>query len=102
LVLGRTGVYADTDLDTGSNAENLLRLAPCPVLLVGRSFTPTRTEVRQVMEEHLICRPEASARLERVPDFACEMMRRAIEDYAWKKGLTVVDEQVAIEARQML
>ncbi|RZV56352.1 MAG: hypothetical protein EX330_13650 [Candidatus Brocadia sp. BROELEC01] len=35
LVLGRTGVHNTNGLDLGSTTENLLRLAPCNVLLAG-------------------------------------------------------------------
>ncbi|MFQ5854847.1 MAG: universal stress protein [Anaerolineae bacterium] len=100
LALGRTGVHADEGLDIGSNAENLLRLAPCHVLLVGRTFTPTWAETRQVIEESLAWTPEALERLGRVPDFARGMARKAIEDYAREKGLKVVNEQVVVEARK--
>ncbi|RME80050.1 MAG: hypothetical protein D6775_17080 [Caldilineae bacterium] len=100
LVLGRTGVHADEGLDIGSNAENLLRLAPCHVLLVGRTFTPTWAETRPVVVESLAWTPEALARLERVPDFARGMARKAIENYAREHGLEVVDENTVVEARQ--
>jgi nucleotide-binding universal stress UspA family protein len=100
LVVGRTGVHADEGLDIGSNAENLLRLAPCHVLLVGRTFTPTWAEIRKVVEDGLIWTPEALARLARVPDFVRGVARRAIEDYARKQKLKVVDERVVQEARE--
>ncbi|RME85867.1 MAG: hypothetical protein D6775_01655 [Caldilineae bacterium] len=100
LVLGRTGVHADEGLDIGSNAENLLRLVPCHVLLVGRTFTPTWSETKQVIEEHLPWTSEALARLGRVPDFARGMARKAIENYARERGLQVVDEQTVVDARQ--
>ncbi|MBU6391685.1 MAG: universal stress protein [Planctomycetes bacterium] len=35
LVIGRTGVHNTNGLDIGSTTENLLRLAPCNVLLAG-------------------------------------------------------------------
>ncbi len=35
VILGRTGVHNTNGLDLGSTTENLLRLAPCNVLLVG-------------------------------------------------------------------
>src|SRR5216117_1789266 len=39
LILGRVGVHSDeTEKDLGSNTENLLRLAPCNVLLTGGKF----------------------------------------------------------------
>jgi len=40
LVLGRTGYHSDEELDIGSTSENLLRLAPCHVLLTSRTFSP--------------------------------------------------------------
>ncbi|MFQ5595751.1 MAG: PCP reductase family protein, partial [Anaerolineae bacterium] len=87
-------------LDIGSNAENLLRLAPCHVLLVGRTFTPTWAETRQVVVESLAWTPEALERLDRVPDFARGMARKAIEDYARQQGTEVVDDQLVQEARR--
>ncbi len=33
LVVGRVGIHADAELDVGSNTENLLRLAPCNILI---------------------------------------------------------------------
>lgn len=100
LALGRTGLHADQGLDIGSNAENLLRLAPCHVLLAGRTLAPTWAEARQMMEERLAWTPEAVARLERVPAFARGMARKAIEDFARRQGLDAVDERVVDEARQ--
>ncbi len=100
LLIGRTGLHADERLDIGSNAENLLRLAPCHVLLVGRIFTPTWAETRRVVEEGLAWTPEALARLERVPDFVRGMVRKAIETYAREHGLDVVTEETVVEARR--
>ncbi len=40
LVLGRIGVHGDQGLDIGSTSENLLRLAPCHVLLGTEAFHP--------------------------------------------------------------
>ena len=40
LVLGRIGVHCEGDADIGSTAENLLRLAPCNVLLVSQRYFP--------------------------------------------------------------
>jgi hypothetical protein len=38
LILGRTGVHNTNGLDIGSTTENLLRLAPCNILLTGGSL----------------------------------------------------------------
>ncbi|MBI5756137.1 MAG: universal stress protein [Nitrospirae bacterium] len=40
LILGRVGMHRDEGLNIGSNAENLLRLAPCHVILTSRRFVP--------------------------------------------------------------
>jgi len=99
LLLGRTGIHADDGLDIGSAAENLLRLAPCHVMLVGRTFTPTWAETRISVEDQMPWTPEALARLERIPDFARGMARKAIEDFARQQGASAVDEQMVAEAR---
>lgn len=39
LVLGRTGVHNTNGLDLGSTTENLLRLAPCNVMLTGGNIS---------------------------------------------------------------
>lgn len=100
VAVGRTGLHADDGLDVGATAENLLRLAPCHVLLVGRTFAPTSRETRAVVEEHLAWTSEALAQLERVPAFVRAMVRKAIEDHARAQGLPVVDEGVVQEARR--
>ncbi|MBI3077338.1 MAG: universal stress protein [Deltaproteobacteria bacterium] len=41
LVVGRIGVHSPLDMDIGSTAENLLRLAPCNVLLSSRGAVPS-------------------------------------------------------------
>lgn len=100
LALGRTGIHADEGLDIGATAENLLRLAPCHVLLVARTFTPTRAEARRAIEQALPWTQEALAHLARVPDFARGMARKAIEDYARQAGASEVDEALVAAARE--
>ena len=103
LAIGRTGIHADDGL-TSPNAENLVASAPCHVLLVGRTTSPTRASTRQAATgaEHFAWTPEATARLERVPDFSRGMVREAIEDYARQCGRPVVDEEVMGQAREKL
>ena len=40
LLLGRIGVHSEAGMDLGSATENLLRLAPCNLLLSARCFEP--------------------------------------------------------------
>src|SRR5437660_19964 len=65
LILGRVGVHSDeNEVELGSNTENLLRLAPCNVLLTGGKFYPP-LDVKA--EEIIAWTEEAEARMERVP-----------------------------------
>jgi len=42
LIIGRTGIHNKNGLDLGSTTENLIRLAPCNVLLTGGDITSQR------------------------------------------------------------
>ena len=95
LILGKVGVHKDDGLDIGSNTENLLRLAPCHVLLTTRKFVPPLDEVAR----HTISwTKEAEARMERVPSFVKNMARMAILRYAQDKGHTVISTSIVDEA----
>src|SRR5262245_24362465 len=66
LVLGRIGVHSPKDeKGLGSNVENILRAAPCDVLLSTRLEVP-RLDVRA--EETLRWTPEAEERMQHQPD----------------------------------
>ncbi|MBI5039197.1 MAG: universal stress protein [Nitrospirae bacterium] len=99
LILGKVGVHQDEGLDIGSNTENLLRLAPCHVLLTTRKFVPPLDEVAR----HTISwTKEAEARMERVPSFVKNMARMAILRYAQDKGHTVISSSIVDEAMSVL
>src|SRR5262249_44769117 len=68
LILGRVGVHSDEqEVDLGSNTENLLRLAPCNVLVTGgRLYPPLDVQAGEVHS----CTREAEARMERGPPHA--------------------------------
>src|SRR6059036_3000244 len=96
LVLGRIGVHSDeTEVDLGSNTENLLRLAPCNVLLTGGKFYPP-LDVKA--EEIISWTEEAEARMERVPPQVKGVARTALLRYAIEQGHTVVTNKVIDEA----
>ena len=91
LVLGRIGIHSDESMDIGSNAENLLRLAPCHVLLTsGKCYPPI--DVRA--EEAVSWTDEALARMERVPDFVKGIARTAVLRFALERGHSVVTSSV--------
>ncbi|HJS42064.1 MAG TPA: universal stress protein [Gemmatimonadales bacterium] len=87
LVLGRHGAHRIDGTDLGSQAENLLRAAPCSLLLVG--VVGVRPEDIPWIEEDgqagLPWAPEAEVRILRVPPFAQGIARRAVEEYVLEK-----------------
>ena len=83
LVLARHGAHRIEGTQLGSQAENLVRLAPCHVLLVGTGGV--RPEDIPWIEEDGVAglpwAPEAEVRILRVPPFAQGIARRAVEEY---------------------
>jgi nucleotide-binding universal stress UspA family protein len=96
LIMGRVGVHSDeNETDLGSNTENLLRLAPCNVLLTGGKFYPP-LDVKA--EEIISWTEEAEARMERVPPQVKGVARTALLRYAIEQGHTVITNKVIDEA----
>ncbi len=91
LVLGRIGVHSDESMDIGSNAENLLRLAPCHVLLTSAKFYPP---IDVKAEEAVSWTDEAIARMERVPQFVKGIAKTAVLRFALERGHSVVTSSV--------
>jgi nucleotide-binding universal stress UspA family protein len=107
LVLGRHGAHRIEDTELGSQAENLMRLASCNVLLVG--VVGVRPEDIPWIEEDgqagLPWAPEAEVRILRVPPFAQGIARRAVEEYVLEKvgdGTPTVTNKWLDEAIQKL
>jgi len=91
LVLGRVGVHSDEAMDIGATTENLLRQAPCHVLVTSRKFYPAM-DVKA--EASIAWTPEAEARMERVPGFVKAMARTAILRFALERGHSVITNSV--------
>ncbi len=89
MVVGRFGLHRSENLDIGSTAETLVRLASTNVLVVNEKPEETK----------LTWTAEAEARLERVPKFMRPMVRRAIESHASSRGLTVITPDVVTAAK---
>ncbi len=91
LILGRIGVHSDDDMDIGSNTENLLRIAPCNILISNQKFVPPI----DVQAEYTIAwTEEALLRMEKVPVFARGVAKTAIHRYAIEKGHTIISNSV--------
>ena len=96
LVLGRIGIHSDPEeTSLGSNTENLLRLAPCDVLLTTRKEIP-RLDVKA--EESVRWTPEAENRMKRVPEQVRGVARMGVLRIALEKGHSVVTNAVIDEA----
>ena len=95
-MLGRIGVHSPKDeTGLGSNAENILRAAPCDVLLSTRLEVP-RLDVRA--EETVRWTPEAEARMTHVPEQVKGIARTGVLRLALEKGHSVITSAVIDEA----
>src|SRR2546428_7473827 len=83
LMLARHGAHRIEGTELGSQAENVLRLGPCNVLLAGTAGV--KPEAIPWIEEDGVAglpwAPEAEVRILRVPPFAQGIARRAVEEY---------------------
>ncbi len=91
LVLGRIGVHCEEDADIGSTAENLLRLAPCNLLLVSQRYFP---QVDVKAEETLVWTQEALDRMEKAPPLVRGIAKTAVHRFAIERGHSVITESV--------
>ncbi|MHA1565909.1 MAG: universal stress protein [Alphaproteobacteria bacterium] len=94
LVIGKTGVHADDELDIGGNAENLLRLAPCHLWLTQTIYTPP---LDIVAEETVSWSVEAERKISRAPEFVRDMARRMVLRHTQKLGHTFVTSDLVDE-----
>jgi len=88
LALARHGAHRIEGTQLGSQAENLVRLATCNVLLAGT--VGIRPEDIPWIEEDGVAglpwAPEAEVRILRVPPFAQGIARRAVEEYVLEQA----------------
>jgi nucleotide-binding universal stress UspA family protein len=96
IVLGRIGVHSPADeTGLGSNVENILRGAPCDVLLSTRLEVP-RLDVRA--EESVRWTPEAEERMKHVPEQVKGIARTGVLRLALEKGHSVITSAVIDDA----
>jgi nucleotide-binding universal stress UspA family protein len=95
LILGRIGVHSGPEMDIGGNAENLMRLVPCNVLLSSRTFKPS---IDMQAEESIEWTAEGRERLQKIPGFVRPMATSAILRYALERGHSMITSSVITEA----
>src|SRR5438132_6915381 len=91
LIVGRIGVHSDDDMDIGSNTENLLRTAPCNIMVSNRKYVPP---IDTLAEYTIAWTEEALRRMEKIPIFARGVAKTAIHRYAIEKGHTIISNTV--------
>ena len=83
LILARHGGHRIEGTDMGSQADNLCRLSPTNILLIGT--TDVRPDdipwIEEDGETGLEWSPDAEVRILRVPPFALGIARKAVEEY---------------------
>src|SRR5256712_6206871 len=98
LILGRIGIHSQPgEMELGSNTENLLRLAPCHVLLSRGTYVPP-IDLRA--EESINWSREAEERMQRVPALVKGIARTAILRFAMERGHSVVTSDVIEQAME--
>ncbi|HYY46414.1 MAG TPA: universal stress protein [Candidatus Angelobacter sp.] len=95
LVMGRIGVHSGSEMDIGSNSDNLLRLAPVSVLLSSRTYVPP---VDIQAEASVVWTEEAEVRMEKVPAAFRAITRTAICRYAMERGHSIISSSIIDEA----
>jgi nucleotide-binding universal stress UspA family protein len=95
LVCGRIGVHTDQGMDLGGNTENLLRLAPCSVLLSSRTYVPP-IDVRGAAA--VVWTPEANSVVERIPCSAQGLSRTAVLRWAMERGHSIISQDIVSAA----
>ncbi len=95
VLLGKTGIHADPELDIGGTTENLLLTAPCHLWIGEARFSPP---MDVLAGKTVSWTREAEDRLARVPETARGMVRLAILRLAQERGHTVVTASLIEEA----
>lgn len=95
LVLGRIGYHSSETMDIGSNTENLLRLAPCNVLISSRTYVPP---IDVKADAAVQWTEEAGTKMLRMPEFVRGLARSAILRFATERGHSVISSKVVDEA----
>jgi nucleotide-binding universal stress UspA family protein len=106
VVAGRYGTHRAPDTKIGSHTYNILLSAPCNVLIVTKidedleklEFHGSAVDASKAAKQ-IMWSQEAEARLNNIPAFVRNMVRKSIEEYAAGKGCDLIDEQIMNEAR---
>jgi len=82
-VIGKLGIHADTELDIGGTAENLLYNTDCALLFSQREFQP---RIDLLAETTTSWTTQAEEHMKNVPGFVRSMARMAIYVMRRRRG----------------
>ena len=99
LVVGKTGVHADQELDIGGTTENLLRMVACHVWIGQTEFLPP---MDVVAEETIMWSDEAEEKIGRAPDFVRGIARTAVIRQAQAKDHTFITSRFVDEVMKAM
>jgi nucleotide-binding universal stress UspA family protein len=91
LVMGRIGVHSEAGMDMGATTENILRTAPCNILVVSRTHVPA---VDITAHASIEWTPDAETKMERVPSFVRGVATTAILRWALERGHSIITPSV--------
>ncbi|GAC1687213.1 MAG: hypothetical protein NVS9B3_05700 [Gemmatimonadaceae bacterium] len=104
MVIARHGAHRIDNTELGSQAENLVRLARCNLLLTGTAGVRPE-DIPWIEEDGLTgipWAPDAEVRILRVPPFAQGIARRAVEEFVVERGGDIVTNPRLDEAIRKL
>lgn len=103
LVAGRFGQHGTELSDIGSTTENLVRLAPCSVLVAGGAVDSPDVDMDTAEEKpRMPWTLEAEERLQRISAFARPIVRETVERYAQGHGCSEVTAGTMMQAREAM
>lgn len=95
MIVGRTGIHGGKEIDLGGVTEQLLRLAPCDLLLVHREESAPDA---YVAEATTVWSEEGRARLDKAPPQVRGVAMAAIQRFAIAEGFTMITSGVVDQA----
>ena len=99
IVAGRFGLHYAPESSIGNTVENILKLANANIYISSGSIN-LNTEINKEGTKGIQWGEGALKRMERVPEFARGMAKKAIEDFASEKGYSVVTEEIVDEVKK--
>lgn len=100
LAVGRFGLHHVPESSVGNTTENLLRMAPANVFISAGELNVAENDDVNSAVSDIKWTDGALKRMGSVPDFARGMAKKAIEDYASRKGCVEITEEIVAEAKK--